>query len=316
MILIIQQQRSTIHSVTDFNLLTLLLGKNGQLGSAFKRQSSGKQEFVALDRSGVGDLGNPAQLADYIRTMRPNVIINAAAYTAVDTAEDKSELAFQINALAPAAIAKAAKDVQALFVHFSTDYVYGGGEQNPWTETDLAKPINVYGRSKLAGDQAIQASGCRHLIFRTSWVFSAKGNNFLNTMLRLAAEREELRIVDDQIGAPTSVELIASTAFRAIEIEKHDRSLGGLYNLAATGEVSWFGYAKFIIDIAQEFGVRTLTKNVIPVHSSEFASKARRPINSRLDTGKLCRSFGIVMPPWQVDVREAIIHIQKATGEK
>jgi dTDP-4-dehydrorhamnose reductase len=300
----------------EFNLLTLLLGKNGQLGSAFKRRSAENPGFVALDRSGVGDLSNPALLSDYIRTTRPNVIINAAAYTAVDAAEDNPELAFQINALAPASIAQAAKDVGALLVHFSSDYVYGGSGQKPWAETDLAAPINIYGQSKLAGDQAIETSGCRYLIFRTSWVFSANGQNFLNTMLRLAGEREELRVVDDQIGAPTSVELIVSTALRAIELEQQDGSLTGIYHLAAAGETSWFDYAKFAIETAKELGLKIVAKNIIPVHSAEFVSKARRPMNSRLDTGKLCSSIGISMPSWQDDVREAIIAIRKASDEK
>jgi dTDP-4-dehydrorhamnose reductase len=297
-------------------LLTLLLGKNGQLGSAFMRRSAGAPDVVALDRSSVGDLGNSEQLSDYIRTTRPEVIINAAAYTAVDAAEDHQELAFQINALAPAAIAQAARDVGALLVHFSSDYVYGGGRQKPWMETDPAEPINVYGQSKLAGDRAVQASGCRHLIFRTSWVFSAHGKNFLNTILRLAREREELRVVDDQIGGPTSVELIVSTARRAIELTQQDHSLGGLYHLAAAGEVSWFGYAKFAIETAQNMGLKIIAKNIVPVHSAEFVSQARRPMNSRLDTGKLCGSFGIAMPNWQDDVRKAIIDIVRATGEK
>ena len=294
----------------------LLLGKNGQLGCAFMRRLAGNSELVALDRSGAGDLSETVQLLGYIRTTRPNVIINTAAYTTVDAAEDHPELAFQINALAPAAIAQAAKDVGALLVHFSSDYVYGGSGEKPWTETDLAEPINIYGQSKLAGDQAVRASGCRSLIFRTSWVFSANGQNFLNTMLRLAGEREELRVVDDQIGAPTSVELIVSTAMRAIELEKNDRSLGGLYHLAAAGEASWFEYAKFAIETAKEIGLKIVAKNIIPVHSAEFVSKARRPMNSRLDTGKLSSSFGIKMPSWQDGVREAIIDIRKASGEK
>jgi dTDP-4-dehydrorhamnose reductase len=291
------------YSVTEFNLLTLLLGKNGQLGSAFMRRSAGISDFVALDRSGVGDLGNSEQLSDYIRTTRPEVIINAAAYTAVDAAEDHQELAFQINALAPAAIAQAAKDVGALLVHFSSDYVYGGNGQKPWIETDPAEPINVYGQSKLAGDRAVQASGCCHLIFRTSWVFSAHGKNFLNTILRLAREREEF-------------ELIVSTARRAIELTQQDHSLGGLYHLAAAGEVSWFGYAKFAIETAQNMGLKIATKNIVPVNSTEFVSQARRPMNSRLDTGKLGSSFGITIPNWQDDVRKAIIDIERATGEK
>jgi dTDP-4-dehydrorhamnose reductase len=297
-------------------LSTLLLGKNGQLGSAFMRRSAGNPEFVALDRSGIGDLGNPVQLADYIRTTRPSVVINAAAYTAVDTAEDKPELAFQINADAPASIAQAAKDVGALLVHFSSDYVYGGSGNNPWKETDIAEPINLYGQSKLAGDLAVQNSGCRHLIFRTSWVFSANGQNFLNTMLRLGREKEELRVVDDQIGAPTSVELIVATTMRAIELEQQDSSLAGLYHLAAAGEASWFDYAKFAIETAKELGMKLVTKNIVAVHSTEFASKAQRPMNSRLNTSKLCSSFGMTMPHWQDDVREAIIDIQKATADK
>jgi dTDP-4-dehydrorhamnose reductase len=297
-------------------LSILLLGKNGQLGSAFMRRLAENPELVALDRSGMGDLSNPTQLLKYIITTRPNVIINAAAYTAVDSAEDRPELAFQINALAPGSIAQAAQDVGALLVHFSSDYVYDGSGDKPWKETDLADPINVYGQSKLAGDRAIMESGCRHFIFRTSWVFSAIGQNFLNTMLRLAREREELRVVDDQIGAPTSVELLVEVALQAIEMEKQDRLLGGLYHLAAAGEASWFDYATFAIETAKEAGLKTITKNIIPVHSSEFASKARRPMNSRLDTGKLISSLGIAMPSWHVDVKGAIMDIQKATSEK
>ncbi len=285
----------------------LLLGKNGQLGTQIVRALDGKTPIVALDRNGMGDLTKPDALCAYVREIKPSVIINAAAYTAVDKAEDEPELAALINGEAPTSLAQEAKRLGALLIHYSSDYVYAGTGTTPWREVDETVSVNAYGRSKLMGDLAILSSGCRHFIFRTSWVFSAHGQNFLKTILRLAREREELKIVYDQIGVPTSVDLITAVTMKALRLD----AKSGVYNLAPAGEVSWYDYGCYIVDAARRMGMDLKVKSIVPVTSAEFATKAPRPLNSRLNTAKLAQAFDIALPDWRVDVEKAVSDILK-----
>jgi dTDP-4-dehydrorhamnose reductase len=285
----------------------LILGKNGQLGTTLVQALEGITPIVALDRNGQGDLSKPDALCAYVRELKPKVIINAAAYTAVDKAEDEPDLAFLINSRAPEALAKEAKKLEALLIHYSSDYVYGGSGERPWHEDDAPISASVYGKSKLAGDVAIAQSECRHFIFRTSWVFSAHGQNFLKTILRLGQERDELRVVKDQIGAPTSVDLITSVTMKALQTN----ASSGVYNLASTGMVSWYEFACYIIETAERMGAKIKTKSIVPVTTAEFASKAARPLNSRLNTTKLTETFGVVLPNWRMDVDKALSLILK-----
>ena len=236
----------------------LLLGKNGQVGWELQRALAPVGTVVALDRGGAdglhGDLEDLDGIDRTVRSLAPDVIVNAAAYTAVDKAETDVERAQRINAEAPGVLARAAATVGALLVHYSTDYVFDGSGDTPWRENAPTAPLSVYGRSKLAGEEAIRAAGCRHLILRTSWVYAARGGNFARTMLRLAAERERLTVIADQLGAPTGAELIADVSAHALRAEHADRSLGGTYHLAAGGETSWHGYASFVIEQARKLG--------------------------------------------------------------
>lgn len=285
----------------------LILGKNGQLGTALVQALNGITPIVALDRDGPGDLSKPDALCAYIRELQPKAIINAAAYTAVDKAEDEPEQAFLINGDAPAALALEAKKLDALLIHYSSDYVYAGSGVQPWSESDPTTPANTYGKSKLAGDVAVTNSGCRHFVFRTSWVFSAHGQNFLKTILRLAQERDELRIVDDQIGAPTSVDLIKTVTMKAL----HMKAPYGVYNLAPAGFVSFYDYGCYIVEVARRLGADIKVKTIVPVPSTDYAMKAERPLNSRLNTTKLTQAFGIAMPDWRVDVEKALSDLLK-----
>ena len=285
----------------------LILGKNGQLGTSLVQALDGITNIVALDRNGPGDLSKPEVLSAYVREIKPSVIINAGSYTAVDKAEDEPELAFLINGEAPGALARQAKKLDALLIHYSSDYVYAGSGDQPWREDDETVSVNSYGKSKLAGDVAIMKSGCRHFIFRTSWVFSAHGQNFLKTILRLAQEREELRIVDDQIGAPTSVDLITAVTMKAL----HTEANSGVYNLAPVGAVSWYEFACHIVETARRLGANIKTKTIVPVTSAEFVTKAARPLNSRLNTTKFNNAFGSVLPDWRMDVDKAVSDVLK-----
>ena len=288
----------------------LLLGKNGQVGWELQRSLAPLGELILLDRHSAdycGDLANLPGLMDTVQRVRPDVIVNAAAYTAVDKAESEPELARAINALAPGVLAQEAARTGAWLVHYSTDYVFDGSGDMPWKETDTPAPINVYGQTKLDGEQLIQASGCRHLIFRTSWVYAARGGNFAKTMLRLAKERERLTVIDDQIGAPTGADLLADVtahAVRTVAGPGLNLQLGGLYHLAASGQTSWHGYASLVIETAQRAGVilQAGPDAIDPVPTASFPTPARRPQNSRLDTGKLRAAFGLSLPPWQQGV--------------
>jgi dTDP-4-dehydrorhamnose reductase len=239
------------------------------------------------------------------------VIVNAAAYTAVDKAESEPDLARTINAKAPGVLAQVAKDLGALLVHYSTDYVFDGSGETPWREDAATGPLSVYGQTKLEGEQEIAASGARHLVFRTSWVYAVRGGNFARTMLRLAAERERLTVISDQFGAPTGAELIADITAHAILHARRDPDCGGTYHLAAAGETTWHAYARFVIDIARELQPHREFKaqEIAPVPTSAFPTPARRPFNSRLDTSRLQATFSLHLPPWQQGVRRMLSEI-------
>lgn len=295
----------------------LLVGKNGQVGWELQRSLSPLGELIALDRhstaadGGCGDLGQPDQLRQTVLALRPDVIVNAAAHTAVDKAESEPELARRINALAPGVLAEAALAVGALLVHYSTDYVFDGSGTTPWAEEAPTGPLSVYGRTKLDGERAIQASGCRHLIFRTSWVYAARGGNFAKTMLRLAAERERLTVIDDQWGAPTGADLIADVTAHTIRQVLQKPGLTGLYHLAAAGETTWNGYARFVLDTARAIksDLALKTQEVVPVPTSAFPTPAQRPLNSRLNTSLLRETFQLTLPHWQTGVRRMLAEI-------
>ncbi|MCZ2497717.1 dTDP-4-dehydrorhamnose reductase [Xylophilus sp. Kf1] len=290
----------------------LLLGKGGQVGWELQRALAPLGELVALDFDSTehhADFSQPQKLADTVAALRPDVIVNAAAHTAVDKAESESDLARAINAEAPAVLARAAADIGALLVHYSTDYVFDGSGDQPRAEDAATGPLSVYGQTKLEGEQAIQASGARHLIFRTSWVYAARGGNFAKTMLRLAADRERLTVIDDQFGAPTGAELLADCTAHAIRATLADAAKGGLYHLVAGGLVTWNGYARFVIEQARGLGVALKTTEVAPVPTSAFPTPAARPLNSRLDTGKFQKTFGLVLPQWQDGVARMLREI-------
>lgn len=276
----------------------LVFGRNGQVGSELTRALRAIGDVTALGRAEL-DLTNPDAIRAIIRAAKPDVIVNAAAYTAVDKAESEPELAMQINAVAPGVMAEEALRLGALLVHYSTDYVFDGAKPAAYTESDIPNPLNVYGRTKLAGEQAIQATGAAHYILRTSWVYAAKGANFLNTILRLARERPELRIVNDQTGAPTWARAIADLTARllAAGIRSKEPSYG-LYHLTASGAVTWFGFAQAILAEAQQT-LGLVPPRLIPITTTEYPLPARRPANSRLDTTKLTATFGIKPAPWQ-----------------
>ncbi|MFJ4605835.1 dTDP-4-dehydrorhamnose reductase [Pseudomonas atacamensis] len=284
----------------------LLLGKNGQVGWELQRSLAPLGELVSLDRHLVdglcGDLSNLEALRATIRQVKPDVIVNAAAYTAVDKAESETELADRVNGFASGVMAEEAASLDAWLVHYSTDYVFNGQGVMPWQEADAVAPVNHYGSSKLAGEQAIIASGCKYLIFRTSWVYGARGNNFAKTMLRLAKDREALSVIADQIGAPTGADLIADVTVLAIQQVLRRPELAGLYHLAAAGEVSWHGYASHVIDFAKAQGEELAVTTVNPIETTAYPTPARRPLNSRLNTQKLRDNFSLHLPDWQSGV--------------
>ncbi|WP_336356387.1 dTDP-4-dehydrorhamnose reductase [Pseudomonas granadensis] len=291
----------------------LLLGKNGQVGWELQRSLAPLGELVALDRQTLGglsgDLASLESLRSTIRQIAPDVIVNAAAYTAVDKAESETELASRINGLATGVMAEEAAASGAWLVHYSTDYVFNGQGVTPWLETDPVAPVNHYGASKLAGEQAIIASGCKHLVFRTSWVYGARGNNFAKTMLRLAKDRETLSVIADQIGAPTGADLIADVTAVALRQVMDQQHLSGLYHLAAAGEVSWHGYATHVIEFAQANGEQLTVKAVDPIETTAYPTPARRPLNSRLNTQKLRDNFSLHLPDWQSGVTRMLMEV-------
>jgi len=292
----------------------LLLGKNGQVGWELQRSLAPLGEVIALDRQSAdycGDLLNPAGVAQTVLAIRPDVIVNAAAYTAVDKAESDSANAHTINALAPANIAQAAMQIGATVVHYSTDYVFDGSGTAPWAETDTPGPLSVYGASKLAGEQAITASGARHLIFRTSWVYAARGGNFAKTMLRLAQEREALSVINDQIGAPTGADLLADVTAHAITHLVAAPELAGLYHLSAAGETSWYGYAQHVFAQARQKGLALKLDNaqLKAIPTSAYPTAAQRPLNSRLNCSKIQSQLVPHIPHWKFGVNRMLEEI-------
>ncbi|MCL2589540.1 MAG: dTDP-4-dehydrorhamnose reductase [Betaproteobacteria bacterium] len=286
----------------------LLLGKNGQVGWELQRTLAPLGEVVALDLDGgeglVGDLADETGLRTTVTAVSPDVIVNAAAYTAVDRAESEPELVHRINAAALGVLAGEAAARGIWLVHYSTDYVFDGSGERPWREDDPTGPLSVYAKTKLAGEEAIRASGCRHLILRTSWVYGARGGNFVRTMLKLAAERDRLTVISDQVGAPTGADLIADvTAHLVRSILAGTMSHpGGLYHLVAAGETNWHAYASFVIGEARRRGLALKVKEIAPIRSADWPSPATRPLNSRLDTTKLRVDFGLRLPDWQFGV--------------
>lgn len=258
-----------------------------------------------------GDFANPAGVAETVRALRPDVIVNAAAHTAVDKAESEVDFARTLNATTPGAIAQEAAKLGAWLVHYSTDYVFDGSGSRPWVETDAPAPLSVYGRTKLEGEQLIAQSGARHLILRTSWVYAARGGNFAKTMLRLAQERERLTVIDDQWGAPTGADLLADVTAHAIRHLQQRPEDAGLYHLVAAGETNWNEYAKYVLAVAARHPVaeKIIAKEVAPVPTSAFPTPAVRPHNSRLDTTKLRSTFGLTLPHWQTGVARMLTEI-------
>ena len=292
----------------------LLLGKNGQVGWELQRSLAPLGEVTALDRHSsdfCGDLSNLPGLAETVQMLRPDVIVNAAAHTAVDKAESEPELAHLINATAPGVLAQEAHKLGAWLVHYSTDYVFDGSGSQPWVETDTPAPLSVYGNTKLEGEQLIAQHCPKHLIFRTSWVYAARGGNFAKTMLRLAQERERLTVIDDQWGAPTGADLLADVTAHAIRQLQRRPEDGGLYHCVAAGETTWHAYAKYVLEHAAQVqaAIEIKAKEIAPVPTSAFPTPAARPHNSRLDTARLRDTFGLTLPSWQQGVARMLTEI-------
>lgn len=290
----------------------LLFGKGGQVGWELQRSLAPLGELVALDFDSTdfcGDFTHPEALAETVRAVRPDVIVNAAAHTAVDKAESEPELARTINATAPGVLAREATTLGAWLVHYSTDYVFDGSGSQPWKETDTPAPLNVYGHTKLEGERLIAQHCAQHLILRTSWVYAARGGNFAKTMLRLAKERDRLTVINDQFGAPTGAELLADVTAHALRHLLQRPTDAGLYHLAASGETTWHGYAQEVLAIARAAGVALKAETANAVPTSAFATPARRPHNSRLSTQKIQQTFGLKLPPWQQGVTRMLAEV-------
>ena len=291
----------------------VLLGPDGQVGWELQRALAPLGEVVALPRLApgstlCGDLAQPERLVASLRSLQPTVVVNAAAYTAVDKAESQPALAHTVNALAVGAVARLMAELGGWLVHYSSDYVFDGSGSQPRDESAPTGPLNIYGQTKLDGENLVRASGCQHLILRTSWVHAARGGNFARTMLRLAAERDRLTVIDDQIGAPTGAELLADVsahALRRVLLQtSRDAAVSGTYHVVAAGEVSWHGYARHVIGWAQQRGLalKCGPEAVLPIATSDYPTPARRPLNSRLATGKLRSTFDLTLPDWQTGV--------------
>lgn len=283
----------------------LLFGRNGQVGWELQRALAPLGRVVVLDRHSsdyCGDFENPAGIAESILQIKPDVIVNATAYTAVDKAESELEKARLINATSVKAMAEAAKEINALVVHYSTDYVFDGSGTTPWKETDTTAPLNAYGLTKLEGEEAIISTAEKFLIFRTSWVYAAKGNNFAKTMIRLAQERESLSVINDQYGAPTGAELIADCTAHAIRMTIAQPGKSGVYNLIASGVTTWHAYAETVIEHVRQKGLSLKVTTVNKVETSAFPTPAKRPSNSRLSTDKFTSTFELNLPDWQFGV--------------
>lgn len=292
----------------------LLLGKGGQVGWELQRSLAVLGRVTALDHDSsehCGDFANPEGVRETVRALRPDVIVNAAAHTAVDKAESEPEIARLLNATTPGVLAEEAARLGAWLVHYSTDYVFDGSGTRPWVETDAPAPLSVYGATKLEGEQHIQQTGCRHLILRTSWVYAARGGNFAKTMLRLSGERERLTVIDDQWGAPTGADLLADVTAHAIRHLQSRPGDGGLYHCVAGGETTWHSYAKYVLEHARQAqpAIELKANEVVPVPTSAFPTPARRPHNSRLDTTRLQATFGLTLPHWKAGVERMLTEI-------
>lgn len=290
----------------------LLLGKNGQVGWELQRSLAPLGELVALDFDSPGplkaDFANPESLGSTVRSVAPQIIVNAAAHTAVDKAESEPGFARTLNAAAPGVLAREATALGAWLMHYSTDYVFDGSGSTPWTEDSPTGPLSVYGATKLEGEELIRASGCRHLIFRTSWVYAARGGNFAKTMLRLAKERDRLTVIDDQVGAPTGAELLADLTAHALRTALQQPAVSGTYHAVAAGETSWHGYARHVIEFARVRGeaIQVAADAIEPVPTSAFPTPAKRPGNSRMNTRKLRDTFGVALPDWRAGVERML----------
>jgi len=293
----------------------LLVGCNGQVGWELQRSLAPLGSLTACDFDSPeplrADFAQPESLRALVQRVQPQVIVNAAAHTAVDKAESEPEFARTLNATAPGVLAQEAQRTGALLVHYSTDYVFDGTGSAPRTETSPTGPLSVYGRTKLEGEELITRSGCAHVILRTSWVYAARGGNFARTMLRLAAERDALNVIDDQIGAPTGADLLADVTAHVIRAVQAQPALQGLYHCVAAGETSWFEYARFVIEWARARGqnIKVAPEAIAPIATSAYPTPAQRPLNSRLDTRKLQAAFGLQMPHWQHGVQRMLTEI-------
>ncbi|HHA2226771.1 TPA: dTDP-4-dehydrorhamnose reductase [Enterobacter ludwigii] len=290
----------------------LLFGKSGQVGWELQRALAPLGNVTAVDVHSTdycGDFSNPEGVTETVRKLRPDVIVNAAAHTAVDKAESERELAQLINATAVEAIAREAEKIDAWIVHYSTDYVFPGTGEKPWSESDTAAPLNVYGETKLAGELAVQKSCRKYLIFRTSWVYSSKGNNFAATMLRLAKERKEMSVINDQYGAPTGAELLADCTAHSIKSAITQPNLAGVYHLVASGTTTWYDYARLIFEEARRSGIELSLETLNGIPTEAWPTPARRPHNSRLDTSKFQQSFALTLPDWDTGVKRMLAEL-------
>ncbi|MGL4978388.1 MAG: dTDP-4-dehydrorhamnose reductase [Plesiomonas sp.] len=290
----------------------LLLGKNGQVGWELQRALAPLGDIIAVDFDSTDYCGNfsqPDGIAATVRSVKPDVIVNAAAHTAVDKAESEVDFARLLNATTVAVLAKEAAALGAWLIHYSTDYVFDGNGDTPWLETDSPAPLNVYGQTKLEGEQAIQAVCHKHLIFRTSWVYAARGNNFAKTMLRFGKERTTMSVINDQFGAPTSAELLADCTVHAIRVAFAKPEVAGLYHLIASGTTTWFDYAELVFAEARKQGVELAVTQLNAVPTHEFPTPAKRPHNSRLNTTRFQQTFGLALPQWQDGVKRMLTEI-------
>lgn len=290
----------------------LLLGANGQVGHALRTTLATVGEVIAATRTGAldgtdgcdrADLEEVGALAALVARIAPDIVVNAAAYTAVDRAEDEPNAAFRANADAPAELARACAQSGALLVHYSTDYVFDGQGRRPYLENDPTAPLGIYGSSKLAGEQAIVSSGCRHMIFRTAWVYGDHGSNFMRTMLRLAAQRDQLKVVSDQVGTPTPAALIATVTAQAL---RSNMGQSGLWHLTAMDHTSWHGFAQAIVDEAVARGLLARAPEVLPIGTEEYPTRARRPAYSCLDTTSLVSTFNVSLPSWREGLSQVL----------